>query len=192
MQVTLKNVRLAFPAIAAPQAFGDGDPAYGAKLIIEPDSAAADILEDAIKKEADVKWSSKAGTVLKRLERDGKIAFVKDEYRSKKTDEPYAGFAGMYYANTRNAKDQPTVFTKFGEKITNKSEIERLAYSGAYVNASVDVWAMDNKWGQRVNCSLRGIMLTGEGENFGGGNGSATENDFADLFDDAPEAEDVL
>lgn len=192
MQITLKNVRLAFPAIAAPQAFGDGEPAYGAKLIIDPDSPAAKALEDAVQKEADAKWSSKASAVLKRLERDGKIAYVKDEYRSKKTDEPYAGFEGMHYVNTRNAKDQPTVFTKFGEKITSKSEIERLAYSGAYVNASIDVWAMDNKWGQRLNCSLRGIMLTGEGENFGGGNGSATENDFADLFDDAPEAEDIL
>jgi hypothetical protein len=192
MQITIKNVRLAFPAIAAPQAFGDGEPAYGAKLIIEPESAAHAAIEDAIKKEADMKWAAKSGAILKRLERDNKVAFVKDEYRSKKTDEPYAGFEGMFYANTRNAKDQPSVFTKFGEKVTDRNEIERLAYSGAIVNASLDVWAMDNKWGQRINCSLRGIMLTGEGENFGGGNGSATENDFADLFADTPEAEDVL
>ena len=36
MQVMLKNIRIAFPALGAPQAFGEGEPAYGAKLIVDP------------------------------------------------------------------------------------------------------------------------------------------------------------
>jgi len=48
MQVKLKNVRLAFPAVFQPQAYGDGNPAYGGKLIIEPGSANHKALMDAM------------------------------------------------------------------------------------------------------------------------------------------------
>ena len=40
MKLMLKNKRLAFPALAKPQAIGDGEPAYGARLIIDPDDKA--------------------------------------------------------------------------------------------------------------------------------------------------------
>ena len=45
MELKLKNVRISFPALAAPQALGDGEPAYGAKFIITPNSAHAAALE---------------------------------------------------------------------------------------------------------------------------------------------------
>lgn len=191
MQATIKNVRLAFPAIAAPQAFGDGEPAYGAKLIVEPGSEADKAITAAIKATAKDQWDDKAPNILKMLKGDKKICYVEEEYCSKKTGEPYAGFAGMHYLNTRSAKLKPTVFTKFGEELTDKSAIEQGAYSGAMVNASIEIWAQDNKWGRRINCTLRGIMLTGDGESFGGGS-AASGDEFADMFADGADLEDIL
>jgi hypothetical protein len=60
------------------------------------------------------------------------------------------------------------------------------------VSASVEVWAQDNKWGRRINCSLRGVMLTGEGENLGGGSSPASADEFASLVKAAPDAADFL
>ena len=191
-RIMLKNVVLAFPALAEPQAFGEGDPAYGAKFPIKPNSEQQKAIEAAIVAEAKEAWKDKADSVLKMLEEDGKVAFTKKVYRSKKTGEPYQGFDGAHYLSARNAKTQPTVFNQYGEEISGKSDIEAKAFSGAVVNASIEIWAQDNKWGRRINCSLRGVMLTGEGENFGGGSAPASADEFASLAKAKADAEDIL
>lgn len=191
-RIMLKNVVLAFPALAEPQSFGEGEPAYGAKFPIKPNSEQQKAIEEAILAEAKEAWKDKSDSVVKMLEEDGKVAFTKKVYRSKKTGEPYQGFDGMHYLSTRNAKTQPTVFNQYGEEVSGKAEIERQAFSGAVVNASIEIWAQDNKWGRRINCSLRGVMLTGEGENFGGGSSPASADEFASLAKAKAEAEDIL
>jgi len=191
-RIMLKNVVLAFPALAEPQSFGEGEPAYGAKFPIKPNSEQQKALEAAILAEATEAWKDKADSVLKMLEEDGKVAFTKKVYRSKKTGEAYQGFDGAHYLSTRNAKTQPTVFNQYGEELSGKSDIEAKAFSGALVNASVEIWAQDNKWGRRINCSLRGVMLTGEGENFGGGSAPASADEFAGLAKAKADADDIL
>ena len=191
-RIMLKNVVLAFPALAEPQSFGEGEPAYGAKFPIKPNSEQQKAIEAAILAEAKEAWKDKADSVVKMLEEDGKVAFTKKVYRSKKTGEPYQGFDGMHYLSTRNAKTQPTVFNQYGEEVSGKGEIEAKAFSGAVVNASIEIWAQDNKWGRRINCSLRGVMLTGEGENFGGGSSPASADEFASLAKAKADAEDIL
>ena len=188
----LKNVVLAFPALAEPQSFGEGEPAYGAKFPIKPNSEQQKAIEAAILAEAKEQWKDKADSVISMLAEDNKLCFTKKVYRSKKTGEPYQGFDGMHYLSTRNAKTQPTVFNQYGEEVTGKGEIERQAFSGAVVNASIEIWAQDNKWGRRINCSLRGVMLTGEGENFDGGSSPASADEFAGLAKAKAEAEDIL
>lgn len=191
-RIMLKNITLAFPALAEPQSFGEGEPAYGAKFPVKPNSEHQKAIDAAIKAEAKDQWKDKADSVLEMLTEDGKIAFVKKVYRSKKTGEPYQGFDGMHYLSTRNAKTQPTVFDKYGEELVSKGEIERQAFSGAVVNASVEIWAQDNKWGRRINCTLRGVMLTGEGESFGGGSSPAGADEFASFAKAKAELEDIL
>ena len=191
-RIMLKNVVMAFPALAEPQSFGEGEPAYGAKFPITPNSEHQKAIEAAILAEAKEAWKDKADSVLKMLVEDGKLAFTKKVYRSKKTGEPYQGFDGTHYLSARNAKTQPSVYNQYGEEVTGKGEIERQAFSGAVVNASVEIWAQDNKWGRRINCSLRGIMLTGEGENFGGGSSPASADEFASLAKAKADAEDIL
>ena len=191
-RIMLKNVVLAFPALAEPQSFGEGEPAYGAKFPIKPNSEQQKAIEAAILAEAKEQWKDKADSVISMLAEDNKLCFTKKVYRSKKTGEPYQGFDGMHYLSTRNAKTQPTVFNQYGEEVSGKADIERQAFSGAVVNASIEVWAQDNKWGRRVNCTLRGVMLTGEGENFGGGSSPASADEFASLAKAKADAEDIL
>jgi hypothetical protein len=191
-RIMLKNVVLAFPALAEPQSFGEGEPAYGAKFPIKPNSEQHKAIEAAILAEATEAWKDKAVSVLKMLEEDGKVAFTKKVYRSKKTGEAYQGFDGTHYLSTRNAKTQPSVYNAYGDDVVGKADIERDAFSGAVVNASIEIWAQDNKWGRRINCSLRGVMLTGEGENFGGGSTPASANEFAAFAKAKADAEDIL
>ena len=92
------------------------------------------------------------------------------------------------------------MFNKFGEPLVaegkvvagvTKSAIEQLIYDGCRVNAKIEIWAQDNKFGRRINCSLLGVMFAGEGENFGGGAAPASADDFAGMAAKA-DAEDVL
>jgi len=191
-RIMLKNVVLAFPALAEPQSYGDGDPAFGAKFPIEPGSPNQNLIEEAMLAEANAQWDDKGESVLKMLIEDGKVCFSKKVYRSKKTGDAYQGFEGKHYLSSRNASTQPTVFNQFGDQVTAKGEIERQAFSGAVVAASVEIWAQDNKWGRRINCTLRGVMLTGEGENFGGGSSPASSDEFAGMAKGKPDAEDFL
>ena len=191
-RIMLKNVPMAFPALAEPQSFGEGEPAYGAKFPIKISSDHQKEIETAIMAEAKEAWKDKAESVVKMLIEDGKLCFTKKVYRSKKTGEPYQGFDGAHYLSARNAKTQPSVYNQYGEEVTGKGDIERQAFSGAVVNASLEIWAQDNKWGRRINCSLRGVMLTGEGENFGGGSSPASADEFASLAKAKADAEDIL
>jgi hypothetical protein len=191
-RIMLKGITLAFPALAEPQAFGEGEPAYGAKFPIKVNSEQQKAIEAAMLAEATEAWKDKADSVLSMLTEDGKVCFTKKVYRSKKTGEPYQGFDGTHYLSARNAKTQPTVFNEYGDELTSKGDIEAKAFSGALVNASVEIWAQDNKWGRRINCSLRGVMLTGQGENFGGGSSPASADEFAGMAKAKAEAEDLL
>ena len=78
---------------------------------------------------------------------------------------------------------------RFGNEVLDKSEIERLIYSGCHTHVSLDIWAQDNKWGRRINCTLRGVMFAGDGANFGGGSAPASASEFAEFAEDA---EDLL
>ena len=180
MQVRLTNVRIAFPSLAKPEAFGDGEPAYQAKFIIVPKSEQAKALKAAIASVASEAWKDKAAAVLKLLTEDKKVCYVEAPYRNKKSGETYVGFEDAFYLSARNAKQRPTIIAKTGTIVDDVAEIDRLIYSGCYVHATVDVWAQDNKWGRRVNATLTGVMFAKDGDAFGG-TPVASASDFADL-----------
>ncbi len=192
-KILLKNVMLGFPALAEPQSLGDGEPAYGAKLPIAPGSANEKLIEDEIAAVAKEAFKEKADDILAMLREDGKVCFIKKEYRSKSTGEVYEGFQKSHYLSTRNAKVQPSIFNQYGEPVEKKSDIERQAYSGAIASGvSVEIWAQDNKWGKRINCTLLGVMLSGEGSSIGGGSPPASADDFAGLAKAKADAEGLL
>lgn len=189
----LKDVVIRFPALAEPQSMGEGEPAYGGKFPIDPKGADTKAIEAAIVEAAKGKWEKDADRILETLKEDKKVCFEHKPYKSKKTGEVYNGFEGMYTlgARTSVAKPKPTVFNKYGEPVTEKGAIEQLIYDGCRVNAKVEIWAQDNKYGRRINCSLLGVMFSSEGQNFGGGAPPASADDFAGMAS-KPDADDVL
>ena len=186
--IMLKNVTLAFPAIAEPDQVGDGKPAYSARFVIDPsDKANIEAVEAALREVATLKWKDKAPEIQKMLEEEKLVCFSKSEYRSRKTGKTYGGFEGMYHIGTRSEKTKPTAVDRTGAEVTSGPEIERMFYSGCKVHAKVELWAQDNGFGRRLNATTLGVMFAGEGQHFGGGAGAAQPEDFAGLASDADE-----
>lgn len=189
MEIMLKDVRIAFPAIAEKQAIGEGEPAYGAKFIIVPGSPFVKVLDDAMLGVAKEKWKEKGPDVLKFLIENKKVGFVHGPYSNSKTGVPYLGFENMFSLGTRNATTQPTVFDKYGKQIPgeNKEAIKALIYSGCFTNAKVQCWAQDNTYGRRINFSILGVMFNRDGDAFGGSTPARAE-DFASMAADPADA----
>lgn len=181
-QLWVKNVPIAFPAVAEPAAIGDGSPAYGGKLIIDPTNRAlvAEI-EAAIQLVAETKWKERADDILQLLHEEDLVCFRKKPYRSKKTGKVYEGFEGMYHLGTRSEGTKPTVLDMTGTEVFDKAQKAQLIYSGAIVIAKVEFWAQDNQFGRRINCTLNGVMFAGNGQRFGGGAGPAAASDFKEF-----------
>lgn len=191
----IKNVQIAFPALAEPQAIGDGEPAFGGRFVIDPKRT--DVVKDldaAMAAEAKAKWKEDGDAVLAMLVEEGKVAFEKKPYRSKKTGKVYAGFEGMYNLGARTPanKPRPTAFDEYGKELTTKAEIEQTIYSGCEVTAKIEIWAQDNSYGRRINCSLLGVMYAGEGERFGGGSAPASADDFGSFAKGKADPEGLL
>jgi len=182
MKTTIKNIRIAFPNIFEPQAeFNGGDPKYNAAFIVE-DKETADKIEQAMAKVAQEKWPRDYEQKLKKLRSGGKIC-LKDG--DEKAD--YAGFEGNWFIRATN-RVRPSVFDKDGSKLTQK---DGRPYAGSYVDASIDVWAQDNQYGQRINAALRGVKFSKDGQPFAGG-GAASENEFEFEESDEDAVDDLV
>ena len=191
--ILLKDLTLAFPAIAEMQAIGDGEPAYGARFPIPvTDKETIDTIEAAMLAVAKAKWKDDGEAILAMLKEEGKVCFERKAYRSKKTGKVYDGFENTFSLGARNAKAQPTTFDEYGKAVLGKVAIEQKFYSGCKVHPKLEFWAQDNSFGRRINCSLLGVMWAGEGERFGGGSAPASADDFAGLAKAQADAADVL
>jgi hypothetical protein len=60
----------------------------------------------------------------------------------------------------------PTVIDRDRSPLSAKSG---RPYAGCFVNASIELWAQDNNYGQRVNAQLRGIQFYADGDSFSAG-----------------------
>ena len=74
----------------------------------------------------------------------------------------YEGYAG-HWAIKANTKRKPAVLNRDKTPIT---DIDDIVYPGCYVNASIEIYAMDNQWGKRVGCQLNGLQFHSDGEPF--------------------------
>ena len=176
MKVTIRNARLAFPALFEPKAMANepaDKAAYSASFIFDPVANKADIaaLEAAIEAVAKEKWGAKADTVLKSLYAKGDVCL-----RSGDTKSEYDGFEGNMYISTRS-KTRPLVIDRDKTPLT---QADGKPYGGCYVNASVEVWAQDNNFGKRINCQVKGVQFFKDGDAFSGG-GAASPDEFDDL-----------
>lgn len=176
MIIQLKNVRLAFADLFKPTAFEDGQELkYGATFLISKKAPQIKEIEAAILEVAIAEWKDKAKGILATIKTNpNKYCFLDGETKS------YDGFQGCMALSSKNKK-RPTVVDK--DK-TQLSEADGKPYSGCYVNASVEIWAQDNKWGKAIRCSLRGVQFFRDGDAFSAGS-VASEDEFEDLGDGA-------
>lgn len=177
MKVKLENVRLAFPQIFEPRAFGEdgSDPAYSAAFIFPKTHPAFKLIQGAIESAAKEKWEGKANEILKQLRAADKTCLHDGDGKP-----DYDGFPGNFFVASRN-KARPLVIGRDKAPLT---QVDGKPYAGCYVNSTVDIWAQANKFGKRVNATLSGVQFFKDGDAFTGAP-PATPDDFEELGDGA-------
>lgn len=171
MKIRLNNVRLAFPNIFEPQVSEDGKSSYGAALLFAPDHPQVKDIHAAIASVAADKWGAKADAMLKQIKAADKTALHNGD-----TKAQYAGYEGNLFVNARNPVRPTAVDT---DKTPLQQSDGRL-YAGCYVNAVLEFWAQDNKFGKRINATLMGVQFYRDGDAFSGG-GAASDDEFDDV-----------
>ena len=166
-RIMLKNVRLAFAqglftASTIPGADASAKPKFNCGLIIPPDHpqlAEIKAKQIAVAKE---KWKDKAASVHKALEMKDRLALHDGD-----TKPTYDGYPGNFFMSPSAAETaRPTTMNGAKGNVTEKDGV---LYSGCYVNASIELWAQDNGFGQRINAQLRGVQFLRDGDSFSAG-----------------------
>lgn len=167
--------RLAFPQLWKAESINDGEPRFGAVAIIDPEDPVVDKLRAAVKEVAKAKWADKAPAILKKLYEDNRVCF-KEGPKTNSSGDIYTGFEDMFHLNASNPT-RPLVIARDKSPLT---EQDGKPYAGCHVIMSVELWAQDNKFGKRVNATLRGVQFVKDGDAFTGG-APASVDEFEDL-----------
>lgn len=166
MKIRIDNVRLAFPSLFTPRASEGSDVArYSAILIFPPDHPANKVLKEAMAAVAKEKYGEKWSTVLKSLIDKNRVCYRTDP-KINKDGEVYDGFEGMHYVSASN-RIQPRIVDGARNPLT---EADGKPYGGCYVNAVLDVYALDHKdptIGRRISACLLGVQFAADGDAFG-------------------------
>lgn len=172
MKVKINNARIAFPTLfKAEQVNGEGEPKFSATFLLPKTHPAIKDIQNAIEQVAKEKWADKGEAILKKIKAELKLCLKDGDLK-----EEYEGFTGNYYLSANN-KIRPYVVDRDKTQLNPDSGV---IYAGCYVNAVIDIWAMDNKYGKRICASLSGVQFYKEGDAFSGG-GIASDADFDDL-----------
>lgn len=178
MRIMLKNVRLLYgAAVFTPQRGpnGEGDLKHSATFGFAKDHPAVAEIKGGFQKVATDKWGAKAVEVYTMLKAADKLCLHDGDAKADKE-----GFKGNLYVSASN-KLRPLVID--GQKQPLDANSGK-PYSGCYVNAEIELWPQDNKFGKRINASLRGIQFLRDGPRLAGGGVSS-----ADDYEAIPDSE---
>lgn len=154
--VRLRGVRLSFPSLYKPRAFQEGGDAKYSSTFIMPKKG--DPEENATFCDQGVK------EVIKMAFKGRNPGADKLCYRDGATKEDIDGYGDeVMFISSNSAKKVPVV----DRDLTPLGEEDGKPYAGCYVNATVRLWAQDNKYGKRVNAQLRAVQFIRDGEPFG-------------------------
>jgi len=164
MKVMLKNVRLSFPSLFKTEIYAGEDTGKFAATFLIPksDTKTVTAIEQACKQALVEKYGEE------KVPKGFKMPLVDGD------DKEYQGYAD-HVCIKANTKKRPTLVNRDKTPIV---EEDNIIYGGCYVNASIDIWVMDNPYGKKVLASLNAIQFVKDGESFG------TKSDGADDFDD--------
>jgi len=193
MIVKIKNARLGFAELFTAKAVNDGPPTHSCVFIFEKGGANHKAIRSAMKDVAVAKWGAKGESILKNLMKKERVCLLDGNEMTDKEGNVYDGFKDNMAVRASNAK-RPMVLDRDRTPLT---QADGRPYSGSYVNGSIELWAQDNQYGQRINASLRGVQFYKEGDAFGGGI-PVSEDEFDDLgegadddFDDEEDFDDI-
>lgn len=184
MKIMIPNVRLSFPDIfEAVQYEGKGPFNYRATLLIPSEGKLRKQIDAHILKVATEKWKDKAAKVLLAANAPNGPGTCFNDGDLKE----YDGYAGHWYLSATRPQDKgrPAIVDRDKSPLVAK---DGKPYGGCYVNASVEFWAQDNKYGKTVRCGLLGIQFFNDGDAFGGGS-AASDEAFENLGVDEEENE---
>ncbi len=161
MIIKLSNTRLSFPHLfTAQQSDLGGTPKFGATFLFAAGSDNEQVMQEAIEAVGKEKWAAKWPGIKKQLTAGLKICLKDGDLKSQ-----YEGYEGNLFVSTSGTK-RPEVNDR---DLTPLVEADGRPYGGCYVNAWIDVWPMDNKFGLRVCATLLGVQFVRDGDSFGGG-----------------------
>jgi hypothetical protein len=172
--VKLPAVRLSFPDLYEAKAFQEGqEPKYGATFLLDPKNpkhaAAIKEIDAECQRIITETWGA-APKGMKPIDCHGNG----NDCVSQQTGEPYTGYVGMYFVRGKSSK-QPLLIDKDRNELANS---DPRIYGGVYVNATINFYAQDNKYGKGVRCSVRAVMTLGYGDPFGS---VVTDSEFDDF-----------
>ena len=135
------NARLQFPCIDTLDRYDK----YGATLLFAPGSDAHDLVQKTI---TELIKESFGGTAL-----------PADNICLKDGDsKPYDGYKGMLFISASRKEDNPFKPSQLVGR--NKKPADASAfYAGCHVNAAINIWPQNNKWGKKVNAELIGLQF---------------------------------
>jgi len=151
--IQLKNVTISYPSLFSPAVFEGVEGKYEATFLIPKSDLKTKALLDQAITEAIV-----ASKVKGKIPSEKYCLTDGDE----RGDESYHGSWSIKAGN----KKRPTVINRAKSPIT---EADDIIYPGCKVDAIIDIWIQDNKWGKRVNANLYGVRFVADGEALGAG-----------------------
>jgi hypothetical protein len=172
MKIMLKNVRLSFPSLFKTEWYAGADTEKFAATFLIPksDTKTVATIESACKQALIDKFG------------EGKIPKGFKMPLADGDEKDYQGYQDHFIIKANNKK-RPTLVNRDKTPIV---EEDGILYGGCYVNASIDLWVMDNAYGKKVLASLNAIQFVKDGEAFG------TKSEGADCFESLDDDDDFL
>lgn len=164
-------------------------PKYSVSFIFDKNGEAHQLVRSTLQEVAERKWPGKGQQMLRMLSAAKNICL-----RDGNAKANQQGFEGRVFISA-SADNQPGVFHRIKDPATGKAKILRLEdgiiTSGCWVLADVQIWAMDNQWGKKLNATLRGAQYYGEGEHWAAGAPPADADEYEALDDTGEDMADT-
>lgn len=177
-EINLRNVRISYPHLFEPKVFegNTGKPKYSAKFMIPKTDT------ETVKKIGDLMKAMAAASFKdKRLPPADKLCMRDGDLTNKEED------AGYWLLSASDDR-RPVVVDKDRTPLVAEDDV---IYPGCVVNAKVNLWAQDNKYGRRINANLLGVQFAKDGDRLGNGRvRQAAEDMFDEVADFGGEEDD--
>jgi len=158
----LPAVRLSFPDLFTPTAFEEGQVAkYGASFLLDPKNPrhkkAIEEIKAEEKRMIKEAWGAAPAKLVIEYCGNG------NDRTSQQTGEIYQGYEDMWFISCKNST-QPLVLDQDKVEVAQN---DKRVYGGAFVNATINLFVQDNKYGKGIRASVRAVQVLGYGEPFG-------------------------